>query len=65
MSEEAHVLSNEGHTLIFEKKFDADDPYWKVQEIKDSAEEIVHLMTLEGGRLYMDQLREWGYLGYN
>ena len=63
---EAHVLSNEGHTLIFEKKDDhIEGAYWKVQEIKDSAQEIVHIMTLEGGRLYMDQLRDWGYVGYN
>jgi len=62
---EAHVLSNEGHTLIFEKIIDSDNTYWKVQEIKDSAEEIQHLMTIEGGRLYMEQLIEWGYVGYN
>ena len=63
---EAHVLSNEGHTLIFEKKDDyIEGAYWKVQEMKDSAQEIVHVMTLEGGRLYMDQLRDWGYVGYN
>ena len=62
---EARVFSNEGHTVIFESMYEDEQWFWKVQEIKDDATEIQHLMTDEGGRLYMEQLREWGYLGYN
>ena len=62
---EARVFSNEGHTVIFESMYEDEQWYWKVQEIKDSAEEIQHLMTDEGGQLYMDELIKQGYLGYN
>ena len=63
---EARVFSNEGHTITFEKMYDGDirNPYWSVKE-KLGITTKTSAMTLEGGYLYMDQLIEQGYLGYN
>ena len=48
---EARVFSNEGHTVIFESMYEDEQWYWKVQEIKDSAEEI---LTYASNNLWRD-----------
>ena len=61
------ILENEGHTVVFEQKYDSDvtDTYFQVEETKDGKGKQKSLMTMEGGYLYMDKLIEQGYIGYN
>ena len=65
----SRVFSNEGHTVIFESKYQDEQWYWKVSESKDQQADWSlannYLMTDEGGQHYMDQLIKQGYLGYN
>ena len=61
------ILENEGHTVVFEQKYDGDvrSTYFQVEETKDGKGKQKSLMTMEGGYLYMDKLIEQGYIGYN